>query len=69
MGLLFLLYLLTIKAVIKQTCITLLDVEIEKNLEYFIFRQVTENATLSLDLPKVRTFDSHFLKDARKLFP
>jgi hypothetical protein len=24
---------------------------------------------LSPDLPKVRTFDSHFLKDARELFP
>jgi hypothetical protein len=24
---------------------------------------------LSRDLPKVRTFNSHFLKDARKLFP
>jgi hypothetical protein len=44
---LFLLYLLTIKAAIKQTCITLLDVWIEKNLEYLIFRQVAENATLS----------------------
>jgi hypothetical protein len=33
LGVLFLLYLLTIKAVIKQTCITLYI--------YFIFRQVT----------------------------
>jgi hypothetical protein len=27
---------------------TLLGVKIEKNLEYFIFRQVTENATCTL---------------------
>jgi hypothetical protein len=39
---------LTINAVIKQTCITLSDVYIEKkNLEYFIFRQVTDCAALS----------------------
>jgi hypothetical protein len=43
------LYLLTINAVIKQTCITLSDVYTEKkNLEYFIFRQVTDCAALNL---------------------
>jgi hypothetical protein len=40
------LYLLTFNALIAQTCITLWDVCIEKNLEYFIFRQDTENASL-----------------------
>jgi hypothetical protein len=44
------LYRLTINAVIKQTCITLLDIYIEKILEYFFFRQVTKNATLSANI-------------------
>jgi hypothetical protein len=38
---------MTITAVIKQTCITLSDVYIKKNLEYFVFRQVADNAALS----------------------
>jgi hypothetical protein len=41
----FLLYLLILNAVITQTCITLLDVHIEKNREDFLFRQITEYAT------------------------
>jgi hypothetical protein len=40
--------ILIYNAVITQTCITLLDVYIEKNLEYFIFRQYTEYATLTI---------------------
>jgi hypothetical protein len=43
---------LTINAVIKQTCITLLTVYVEKNLEYFIFCQATDYATLILDWSK-----------------
>jgi hypothetical protein len=39
-------YLLTFNALITQTCITLWDVCIKKNLEYFIFRQDTEKASL-----------------------
>jgi hypothetical protein len=38
--------MLSFNAVITQTCITLLDIYIEKNLEDFIFRQITECATL-----------------------
>jgi hypothetical protein len=48
----FFLYLLTVNAIITQTCITLLDVYIEKNLEDFIFCPITEYATLKSSFSK-----------------
>jgi hypothetical protein len=50
----------------NETTILFLRIAIGKSSTIWLAKVMCQ---LAPDLPKVRTFGSHFLKDARKLFP